>query len=406
MWSWVLSGLALVLFVPLALFAARRLLFTLTLLRRPPPLPALETWPTVLLLVPARDEAGSLPGLISALEALEYPPRRLRLLLINDGSTDETAALLAAAAAARPDWRALHLPRSLGKPAALNAALAAESFGEVVYIFDVDHRPQPDCLRQAVRAFGDRRVAGVSGRTVPRNALDSPVAFYAAVEALVHQLVTMRGKDVLGLAPALLGSNNGYRRSALAAAGGFRPGAFLEDSDLTLSLYRAGWTVRYVPEAVATLEVPFTVRGFARQHLRWGRGFNDVARLHLPRLLGDGRLSAGLRLELALFALGYLDRLALLGMLGVLILSAPAAAGPAQALALLGLALNLGLPLVQIAAALLFDRAPWVMWRQLPWVPVFFVVDAGVAVWSLILTLLNRPRVWTRTERGAPARKL
>ena len=83
-----------------------------------------------------------------------------------------------------------------------------------------------------------------------------------------------------------------------------------------------------------------------------------------------------------------------------------AAAGPAQALALLGLALNLGLPLVQIAAALLFDRAPWVMWRQLPWVPVFFVVDAGVAVWSLILTLLNRPRVWTRTERGAPARKL
>jgi cellulose synthase/poly-beta-1,6-N-acetylglucosamine synthase-like glycosyltransferase len=386
----------------LAVFAARRVIFLLTLLRPLPPLPAVEAWPEVLLLVPARDEVGSLPGLLTALAALEYP--RLRVLLIDDGSADGTGALLAAAAAGRPAWRVFSLPRNLGKPAALNVALAAEAFGEVVYIFDADHRPRPDCLRRAVRAFADPRVAGVSGRTVPRNALDSPVAFYAAVEALVHQLVTMRGKEVLGLAPALLGSNNGYRRSALAAVGGFRPGAFLEDSDLTLSLLLAGWITRFVPDAVATLEVPFTVRGFVRQHLRWGRGFNDVARAHLPRLLRETRLPAGLRLELALFAAGYLDRLALLGMLGVLVAGAALEAGPAQTLALLGAALNLGLPLIQIAAALLFDRAPWAMWRQLPWVPVFFVVDAGVAVWSLALTVFNRPRAWDQTERAAPAR--
>ncbi|MBL8057846.1 MAG: glycosyltransferase family 2 protein [Anaerolineales bacterium] len=413
MLTFLVTLLSLGLFAILAVFAARRLVFLFTLGRAQPPLPERPApgaageqgaaWPAVLVLVPARNERASLPGLIAALEALDYP--RWRVMLIDDGSTDGTGALMAAAAAERPGWRVLGLPRNLGKPAALNAALAAEPFGEIVFIFDVDHRPRPDCLRPAVRAFADPRVAGVSGRTVPRNALDSPVAYYAAVENLVHQLVTMRGKDVLGLAPALLGSNNGYRRSALTAVGGFRPGAFLEDSDLTLSLYRAGWTVRYVPEAVATLEVPYTVRGFARQHLRWGRGFNDVARAHLPALLRDARLPAGLRLELALFSVGYLDRLALLGMVGVLALSAPLGAGLAQTLAALGVAVSLGLPLLQIAAALLFDRAPWAMWRPLPWVPVFFAVDAGVAVWAALLSVFNRPRRWTQTERSPAARK-
>ncbi len=228
------------------------------------------------------------------------------------------------------------------------------------------------------------------------------MAFYAAVELLVHQLITMRGKDVLGLGPALLGSNNGYRRRALEAVGGFRPGAFLEDSDLTLTLYRAGWRVRYAPAAAATLEVPFTLRGFVRQHLRWGRGFNDVARAHLPALLRDRHLPAKLRWELAAFALGYLDRVVLLGLLVSLALGPLVQAPAAQSLAVAGLALGLGLPWLQIAAALWFDRAPRVMWRLLPWVPVLFVVDTGVAAAALVLTVLNRPRVWTRTERSTP----
>jgi cellulose synthase/poly-beta-1,6-N-acetylglucosamine synthase-like glycosyltransferase len=395
----LLSALALALLIPLALFAIRRVVFTWTLLGPQPPLPASGAWPAVLLLVPARNEQTSIPGLVAALDALDYPCEHLRVVLIDDGSTDRTGALMAEAVASRAGWHLLRLPDNVGKPQALNLALAEHAFGDLVYLFDADHRPQPNCLRQAVRAFADPGVAGVSGRTVPRNAFASPVAYYASIESLVHQLITMQGKDVLGLGPALLGSNNGYRRSALVEVGGFRPGAFLEDSDLTLALYRAGYRVRYVSSAIAALEVPFTVAGFVRQHIRWGRGFNDVAREHGPALLRDPRLPALMRLELALFSLGYLDRLALLGMVGVLALSAALDARQARDLSLLGVALNLGLPLVQIVAALAFDRAPLGMWLRLPWVPVFFALDAGVAAWSLLLTVFNRPRVWTQTER-------
>lgn len=380
-------------FAVLAVFAARRVIFLFTLLLAKRIDDSLYT-PTVLLLIPARDESVALPDLFVALDKLDYPGNKLRVVLINDDSTDATGEVAATAAAGRDNWHVLNLPANVGKAQALNLALTEHANGDIIYIFDVDHRPQPDCLRKAVSAFADSRVAGVSGRTIADNAQASPAAFYGAVESLVHQLITMRGKDVLKLGPALLGSNNGYRRSALAQVGGFRPGAFLEDSDLTLALHRAGYVTRFVPDAVSFHQAPISVRGYIRQHLRWGRGFNDVARTHLTSLITDNSLSLPMRIELAIFSVGYLDRLALLLALALALFDV------SRPLMLWGVALSLGLPLIQILAAFIFDRARPGMWLRLPFVPFFFVLDAATAVWAMAATLLNLPRVWSKTERA------
>jgi cellulose synthase/poly-beta-1,6-N-acetylglucosamine synthase-like glycosyltransferase len=387
------SALALLACATLAAFAVRRIIFTATLLWPQSPLAPLTQPPAVLLLVPARNEAATLPGLFTALSALIYPAEKLRVVLIDDGSTDQTGTLMAEAAE-RHGWHMLKLPTNVGKPQALNAALHAHPFGEIVYGFDVDHRPQPNCLQEAVCAFGEPRVAGVSGRTAPSNALASPVSFYAMLESMVHQLITIRGKDVLQLGPALLGSNNGYRRAALEQVGGFPASVFLEDTELTLALYRAGWHVRYVPSALSHLQVPFTLNGFIKQRLRWSRGFNDAARTHLRALMSNPNLAWPMRAELMMFSVGYLDRLALLLAVGLLL----AGAEPRGWL-VMGMILNLGLPLVQIIAALAAQRAPLGFWLRLPLVPFFFVLDIALAVYALLLTLLNRPRVWTQTER-------
>lgn len=391
------------LFTLLALFVLRRLVFLLTLFLAPSPAtPSPNTsLPTVLALIPARNERASLPALFAGLEALDYPSDHLRVILINDGSTDDTAMLMQAALATHAHWHLHSLPTNVGKPAALNSALAAHAFGDVVYILDADHHPAPDCLKRLTLALTDERVGGVSGQMRVSNPTASPAAYYTALESLVNQFVTMRGKDLLQLGPALLGSNNVYRRSALKAVGGFRVGAYLEDSDLTLALYHAGFTTRYLPEAVSWHAAPVSLTGYIKQHIRWGRGFNDVARIHLAQLRRDHRLSALMRLELALFSLGYLDRLALLGMVGLLGLNLfwggrLIAMAPLQ----LGIALSLGLPLMQIVAALVFDYAPLSLWVRLPLAPIFFMLDASVAVYATLLSLLNRPRIWFQTERA------
>ena len=105
-------------------FTLRRAVFLVAALL-PPRRPGGAAVPTVALLVPAHDEAASVPLVLAALERLEYPPERLSVVLVDDGSSDGTGERFRAWAAGRPRAVALELPQRLGKFEALDRALAA-----------------------------------------------------------------------------------------------------------------------------------------------------------------------------------------------------------------------------------------------------------------------------------------
>ena len=382
-------------------FNLRRVVLTMAALfspRRRSPLSENSELPTVLILVPCRDEERVLEGLGRALQRLIYPPDKLQMVLIDDGSTDNTLPLMQQLARENPNVRVLSLPENVGKSNALNAALGACSFGEIVYVIDADHRPQPNTLLALVRYFNTPNVAGVTGRTIVSNALASPSAYYSAVESAVHQMITMRGKDRLDLAPALLGANCAYRRALLTQVGGFAPGVFLEDSDLTIRLSRAGYHLRFAEEAMAHFQVPETRIGYINQHARWARGFNDIASDHAQSLLCQSNLRPLLRIELFLFAVGYLDRIALLGAGALTLLSvfSPRRLRFPRSI----LYVSLLMPLVQIIALLLEQRASRAMWLRLPFVPLFFALDVYAAMRAMLDSLLKRKRIWRRTPRS------
>lgn len=377
----------------LLLFTLRRWVFTLAALwpgpsntadaPGPPPRPF---QPPVLLLVPVRNEAEALPALLSALDQLIYPAQKLTLVFINDGSTDNSEILLRDWITARPNRHLLSFAQNAGKANALNAALAHFSTGDFVVIYDADERPEPVALQRLMASFVNEQVGGVSGRRAVSNALAGPAAGYTTFEGLVHQLVTMRAKDRLNLAPALLGANCAYRRTALMEVGGFKGDALLEDSDLTLKLARAGWRTRFQPDAVSYHHVPQTVAGYWKQHTRWARGFNEVAKEQAVGVLSDARLPLRLRLELLIFSVGYLDRLALLAALGLAIAKSKSAA--------LVVTVSLLTPMLQVATALKIAQAPAALWRQIIWLPLFFVIDAAMAVTGFINTVRQTPKIW------------
>jgi cellulose synthase/poly-beta-1,6-N-acetylglucosamine synthase-like glycosyltransferase len=325
---------------------------------------------------------------MSALPKLDYPDGLLTVIFIDDGSTDSSTDFLRNRVAGKRNWYLLSLGQSVGKAAALNRALDTFSPGEIVAIYDADECPQPDALKRLIYVFEAGSVGGVSGRRIVVNPLDSPAASYTAFEGLVHQLVTMRAKDRLNLAPALLGSNCAYRRQALAQAGNFESGALLEDSDLTLKLARSGWQLRFEPKAVSYHDVPRTISGYWRQHTRWARGFNEVAKTQLNSVLFADRLPLPLRLELVFFAWGYLDRLALL-LAGALLFL-----GRIKRPLTWIVPLSLVTPLLQIVAALRIDRAPLALWARLIWVPVFFAIDMAMAATGFWHTLKKSPPIW------------
>ena len=403
MFETILLIIAIPIVTILFAFTIRRILFTLVILPAGDPgnkplTAEHKGLPNVLILASCRDERKMIPGFCGALSQLDYPRKSLQVVLIDDASTDATGPAIERQAAERPGWHALRLSANLGKAGALNTALARFPFGDIIYVLDADHRPDAEALRRAVQYFFAPGVAAVTGFTRVINPLVSPSAFYSTVESYTNQLVTMRAKDRLGLAPALLGSNCAYRRDLLSALGGFRSGAFSEDSDLTVTFYREGYRTRFAQEAISSQQVPQSISGYLKQHIRWGRGLNDVARLHAWKVLTDRKLPLPLRLELVLFTAGYLDRLALLS--GVALMMLCYLTGSTLFLPLLGIILfSLLTPLAQIVALFLKERMGAAMWIRLPLISVFFALDIFAAIRSMLDTLLNQPRFWAKTQR-------
>jgi cellulose synthase/poly-beta-1,6-N-acetylglucosamine synthase-like glycosyltransferase len=140
------------------------------------------------------------------------------------------------------------------------------------------------------------------------------------------------------------------------------------------------------------------VNGYLKQHIRWGRGLNDVAKVHTARILTDRKLNLPLRLELLLFTAGYLDRLALMSAVLLTIIAYFYSTG--LFFLLLGIILlSLLMPLIQILALFIKERFDLAMWKRLPWIPVFFLLDIFAAIRAMLDTLLNQPRLWTKTQR-------
>jgi len=93
-----------------------------------------------------------------------------------------------------------------------------------------------------------------------------------------------------------------------------------------------------------------------------------------------------------------LDLLALL--IALLLVAFSYLFGSALVLPLLGVILSsLATPLGQTVALFLKERMGMAMWIRFPLIPVFFTIDIFAAIRSMLDTLLNQPRIWTKTQR-------
>ncbi len=146
---------------PLALLALQ------LLIRRPVRRGPFE--PFVSLIIPAYNEAGVIERKLQNALELDYPSRKMEIIVASDGSSDETAAI-ARQFAAGGRVRVLAFPRNRGKMATLNAGVL-EARGEIVVFSDASALLHRDALRRLIENFADPNVGAASGRyTVVRAA--------------------------------------------------------------------------------------------------------------------------------------------------------------------------------------------------------------------------------------------
>jgi cellulose synthase/poly-beta-1,6-N-acetylglucosamine synthase-like glycosyltransferase len=384
-------------FVTLYLFLRHRHART-----EPPPDP--RDWPLVTVQLPVYNEREVVERLIDATAALDYPPDRLQIQLLDD-STDDTTSR-AAVCVARHRARGLDVTlhhrsgRQGFKAGALSAALA-DARGEFIAIFDADFVPEPSFLRLTIPYLAtDPGLGAVQARWGHLNATDSPLTGAQAIALDKHFAVEQVVRHRAACFPKFNGSAGVWRRTCIEDAGGWQADTLCEDLCLSTRAVLRGWRFHFADDVVAPAELPATVLAYKNQQARWATGATQCLTKYAAPIWHAPEHSLLARLYALLSMSAYSTHLLLLLVLLVqlpLLLSGYRLPSWLILFSVLGL----GQPL-------LFLLAQQVLYRDWPrrarHMPALLLLAVGTApsnTWAVLRGFFGRTFTFSRTPKGA-----
>jgi biofilm PGA synthesis N-glycosyltransferase PgaC len=240
-----------------------------------------QEWPGVSILIPAYNEADVIATCIGAALAVDYP--EVEVLVLDDGSTDDTEVVARAAAGHDPRCQVMRDPVNRGKADRLNIGFRQAKY-EIVAVTDADTHLHPKALKLLVaRMERSPLVAAVAGapHVTNRGRLLEAIQVLEAVSiiGLIRRTQSLTGR--VGVVAGVLGL---FRRDRVLAVGGYEPRMATEDIDVTWKLLLAGWHTAYEPRALVGMQVPTSLRALWAQRKRWARGQGEVLRVHLKEV--------------------------------------------------------------------------------------------------------------------------
>jgi peptidoglycan-N-acetylglucosamine deacetylase len=231
--------------------------------------------PTVSLIIPAYNESAVIARTITSLASQRYAA--LEILVVDDGSTDDTLAVAQEAARGDPRVRVVHQANG-GKARALNTGIA-EATGTIVVVVDADTLLEPDAIAHLVRPLADARVGAVAGNAKVGNRVNL-VTRWQSLEYVTSQNLDRRAFALLNCITVVPGAIGAWRRESVLEAGGFSHDTLAEDQDLTMTLLRRGQHIALADRAIARTEAPETLGALLKQRFRWSFGTLQCAWKH------------------------------------------------------------------------------------------------------------------------------
>jgi len=199
---------------------------------------------------------------------------RLQVIVVDDGSTDGMTEIARQLQREGKVAQVLRSHQRGGKSASINLGLTACST-DIVFNTDVDTTFDRDAFEIMLGYFADPRVGAVAGNLGVRNPFASLTTRSQTIEYAIGLTLGRRIADALGILSIVSGAFGGYRRAAIESIGGHDVEVG-EDADLTLKLRRAGWQIRFAPDALGLTDVPESVTALIAQRLRWDRGIITI----------------------------------------------------------------------------------------------------------------------------------
>lgn len=252
-----------------------------------------ESLPVYTVLVPLRQEASIVPGLINSMKAMDYPKEKLDvkfILEIDDTETiktlqNEGIGLSEQDAKDTDFWAEIvKVPPDGGlstKPRACNYAFAFAR-GTYTVIFDAEDRPDPDQLKKAHIGFRKTSLQTVC--------LQAKLNFYNSRQNLLTRMFSLEygfwfeyylpGLDEVNSPLPLGGTSNHFVTSRLQKVGVWDPYNVTEDADLGLRIFRYRFKTTML-DSHTYEEANSRFWNWIRQRTRWQKGFLQTFLIHI-----------------------------------------------------------------------------------------------------------------------------
>ena len=236
--------------------------------------------PSLTVVIPAFNEGANVRTSIASVLRSNYPTDKLQLIVVDDGSTDDTWTHIQQASKAHGDGvLALRLPRNKGKRHALYEGFSAAT-GDVVATLDSDSTLRPDSLRNLVAPMeADPTIAAVAGKVLVQNRHQNILTRMLGVRYILGFDFVRAYQSELRTVWCCPGALQAYRRNVIATElDAWLNQQFLgarctngDDHALTNTVLRLGYDSVYQSNAIVETIVPKTYRQLTRMFTRWGR---------------------------------------------------------------------------------------------------------------------------------------
>lgn len=236
--------------------------------------------PPVSVIIAAYNEAKVINKTIATLLSSDYPD--LDILVVDDGSKDDTAGVVTAAYGHDPRVTVIKKPNG-GKASALNLGIK-QCRGEIIVALDADTVFDHDTVSKLVRHFADQAIGAVSGNVKVGNR-NNPLTIWQAVEYITSQNFDRRAFDLLNCITVVPGAVGAWRKDAVILAGLYSSQTLAEDTDLTFKIRKLGYRIVTDNTALAYTEAPDSIRDLAKQRFRWAFGTLQCLWKHRSALL-------------------------------------------------------------------------------------------------------------------------
>lgn len=244
------------------------------------------------ILVPANNEEEVIEETLEHILKMDYPPELFEVIVINDGSIDNTEKIVQNLQHKYSHLKLINIPPNnggKGKSLALNTAFAdflltwrgieiRPKHRWIIGVFDSDSTPDSNMLKKVSFQFNDKKVGGVQTLVRIKNRNKSFLAKLQDIEFLTFSKVVQFARTIFKGSVALGGNGQFVRATALESVAikdqqeYWRNDALTEDLDMGVRLITRKWENRYIDSTSVHQEGPETLSAIFYQRERWSWG--------------------------------------------------------------------------------------------------------------------------------------